>query len=71
MFTPRSLSIGDHVTTNKELENAECVFGAGHEFTIIDIHYRGDDVFYDLHDRDANVLGDVPPTDIEWKRTDS
>jgi len=64
MFTPRALSVGDHVTINSDLSNKEGTFGAGHEFEIIDIHYHGNDTFYDLRDRDLNLLDDVPFGDI-------
>ena len=69
MFTPRTLSVGDHVRINSDLSNAEGTFGAGHEFEIIDIHFRGSDTFYDLRDHDLNLLGDVPLGDIS--RTNS
>lgn len=68
MFTPRWLSVGNHVKINKDISNAEGTFGAGHEFIIIDIHFRGDDVFYDLRDHDQHLLGQVPPTDLIWEQ---
>jgi hypothetical protein len=46
------------------MSNKEGTFGAGHDFEIIDIHFRGADTFYDLRDRDLNLLGDVPFGDI-------
>jgi hypothetical protein len=64
MFTPRYFSIGDLVTINKDLSSQEGTFGAGHEFRIIDIHFRGDDVFYDLRDHDVRLLGNVPYGDL-------
>jgi len=64
MFTPRYLSVGDLVKINKDLSNEEGTFGAGHEFRIFDIHFRGDDVFYDLRDHELHELGDIPLTDI-------
>ncbi len=60
MFTPRGLSIGDHVTTTCDLQNAEGTFATGHRFEIIDIHYHGDRVLYDLRDHELHLLGDVP-----------
>ena len=71
MFTPRRLSVGDHVKINKDLSNEEGTFGTGHEFTIIDIHFRGDDVFYDLRDHDLHLIGEVPPTDLNWEQIDT
>jgi hypothetical protein len=71
MFTPRYLSVGDHVKINKDLSNEEGSFGAGHQFRIIDIHYRGDDVFYDLRDHDLHLIGDVPFSDITPDQVDS
>lgn len=65
MFTPRSFRIGDHVKINAALSDKEGTFAAGHEFTIIDIHFRGDDVLYDLRDRDVRLLGDVPHAYLE------
>jgi hypothetical protein len=64
MFTPRTISVGDHVRINSDLSNADGTFGAGHEFEIIDIHFHGDDAFYDLRDHDLNLLGRVPFGDI-------
>lgn len=71
MFKPRWLSVGDHVTINKDISNAEGTFGAGHEFMVFDIHFRGDDVFYDLRDSHQHLLGDVPLTDIVWEPVDT
>jgi hypothetical protein len=71
MFTPRYLAVGDHVKINKDISNEEGTFGAGHQFRIIDIHYRGDDVFYDLRDRDVHLLGDVPFSDLTPDQVDS
>jgi hypothetical protein len=28
------------------------------------IHFRGDDIFYDLRDHDLHLLGGVPLTDV-------
>jgi hypothetical protein len=71
MFTPRYLSEGDHVKINRDLSNEEGTFAAGHEFRIIDIHFRGDDVFYDLRDHDLHLLGDVPLTDLIRDQVDT
>jgi hypothetical protein len=71
MFTPRWLSLGDHVKINKDLSNEEGTFGAGHEFRIIDIHFRGDDVFYDLRDHNLHLLGGVPLTDLSRDQLDT
>jgi hypothetical protein len=71
MFTPRGLSVGDHVFIDKDLSNEEGTFGAGHEFTIIDIHFRGDAVLYDLRDNDLHLLGDVPLTDLVQEQDDT
>ncbi len=65
MYTPRWLSVGDHVKINKDLSNSEGTFGAGHEFRIIDIHYHGDDVSYDLRDHNQHLLGQVALSDID------
>lgn len=70
MFTPRWLSVGDHVRISRDLANDEGTFGAGHEFMIIDVHYRGDDVFYDLRDHDLNRLSDVPSVDLKREQPD-
>ena len=71
MFTPRRLSVGDLVKINKDIANAEGTFGAGHEFHIIDIHYHGDDAFYDLRDHHQRLLGDVPLDDLEREEPES
>jgi hypothetical protein len=64
MFTPRWITVGDLVKINKDISNEEGTYGAGHEFRVIDIHYRGDDVFYDLRDHHQHLLGQVPLTDL-------
>jgi hypothetical protein len=69
MFTPRTLSVGDHVTINSAMSNKEGTFGAGHEFEIIDIRFHGEDAFYDLRDRDLNLIGNVPFEDISRSGT--
>ncbi len=56
-FTPRNLSLGDHVKINQDISNQEGVFSAGHEFMIIDQHERNGLLFFDLSDHDLNVLG--------------
>lgn len=71
MYTPRWLSAGDLVKINKDISNAEGTFGAGHEFRVIDIHYRGDEVLYDLRDHDLHLLGQVPLTDLIREPIDS
>jgi hypothetical protein len=70
MFTPRWLSLGDVVRINRDMSNEEGSFAAGHEFRIIDIHFRGDDVFYDLRDRDLHLLGGVELTDLSREPVD-
>ncbi len=70
VFRPRWLALGDRVRINSDLSNAEGTFAAGHEFRIIDIHFRGDDVFYDLRDHDLHLLGDVPLTDLTREDAD-
>jgi len=71
MFTPRRLSIGDAVRINRDMSNEEGSFGAGHEFRIIDIHFHGDDVSYDLRDHDLHLLGDVPLSDLSREPLDA
>jgi hypothetical protein len=64
MYTPRGLSVGDHVTITRDLENAEGTFAAGHRFQIIDIHFHGGATQYDLRDHELHLLGDVPQEDV-------
>ncbi len=71
MYTPRWLKLGDPVTINKDISNEEGTFASGHEFRIIDIHFRGDDVFYDLRDSDQRLLGMVPLTDLNREPVDT
>lgn len=71
MFTPRWLSVGDLVSINHDISNEEGTFGAGHKFHVIDIHFRGDDVFYDLRDRDQRLLGWVPLSDLSREPADT
>lgn len=71
MFTPRWFSVGDLVKINRDISNEEGAFGAGHEFRIVDIHFRGDDVFYDLRDHDLHLLGQVPWSDLSREQVDS
>jgi hypothetical protein len=71
MFTPRRLSLGDAVRINRDMSNEEGTFGAGHEFRIIDIHFHGDDVFYDLRDHDLHLLGQVPLSDLSPEPLDA
>jgi hypothetical protein len=60
MYTPRWLSVGDLVTINRDISNAEGTYGTGHEFRTIEIHFRGDNVFYDLRDHRQRLLGEAP-----------
>jgi hypothetical protein len=64
MYTPRSLSIGDHVTITCDLANADGTFATGHRFQIIDIHFHHGKTSYDLRDPELHVLGDVPAEDV-------
>jgi hypothetical protein len=59
-FEPAAYSLGEHVVTNQELSNASGTFPAGHRFQLIDVHYKGGEAYYDLRDRDLNLLGGVP-----------
>jgi hypothetical protein len=40
-------------------------------FRIIEIHFRGDNVFYDLRDHDQRLLGEVPLSDITREQVDT
>lgn len=71
MYKPRWLSVGDLVTINREISNAEGTYGAGHEFRIIDIHFRGDEIFYDLRDHHQHLLGEVPLSDVTRVEVDT
>lgn len=61
-YTPRDLSVGDHVVINTDMANPYGTFAAGHEFEVIDVHLRGQHFVYDLRDRDLNLLGEVSVT---------
>jgi hypothetical protein len=64
MFTPSRLSIGDLVQITTDFSNEEGTFGAGHEFRIIDIHFHGDEISYDLRDHENHLLGEVPSAGV-------
>lgn len=60
-FVPRSFTIGDRVKITRDFTNTFGEFLAGHEFAIIDEHWRSNgELVFDLRDRDLNVLGEVP-----------
>ncbi len=64
MFTPRSFSVGDRVTINKDISTSEGTYGAGHAFTIIDVRYHGNSPLFDLRDHELHLVGNVPVTDL-------
>jgi hypothetical protein len=66
MFTPRTFALGDHVKITCDISNREGTYGAGHEFTIIDLYERHGAFLYDLRDHEQRVLGEVPFDDIAW-----
>ena len=65
MFTPRTFSIGDRVKINRDLSNREGMFGAGHEFEIVDLYARDGIAMYDLRDHESHMLIEVPFSDLE------
>ena len=59
-FIPREPEIGDYVSINEPIANAEGTFTTGTEFEIIDVRVRHGRTFYDLRDHDQRLLFDVP-----------
>jgi hypothetical protein len=61
---PGGYEVGDRVRINQDLSNSLGTFQAGREFEIIDLHFKGNGILYDLRDHEQNVIGDVPSSNF-------